>query len=272
MRPTIEFDGETVTVRYKNLTAKMNCSTIYFCHFGCKILGTIENKKQGKVIPEQLKVEWDQKFGKRKAWADKDTKRKLAKSLVLALQQANLSGITLWDTMRKGCDYWRPGKLITETVGFMRESKTELEVFYAREDSFCPPVELLDTFRKTDMMFGDYAQGYAQYLESNSIVELASVYILMELAKGHLSAFYCIDPYVPDYANPSEMLKVDYKDRKWLELLRNEGCHRVVLAEEIVKFLISKGLNVELLEVDSTFQRVHKRSFSKNQGKYYNYF
>lgn len=264
MRPIIDFDGETIIVRYKNLIAKMNCSTIYFCSFGCKILGNIENKEKKYFLPDELKLQWDKKFGTRKAWQDnKQSTVKLGKSLVLALEEAKLTGLTLWDTMRTGSDSWRPGGFLTVAADYIRKAQPTTDIFYAREDSFCPPTELLEKFKKTDMKFGDYAQEYYQYLTSNSVVELASAYILIELAKGNLSAFYCVDPHIPDYADPSETLTVEYKDRNWLELLRNEGCHRVVLAEEIVKFLTRKGFDVELLEVDSTFQKVHKRSVGK---------
>lgn len=256
MKPIIEFGTKTIVVSYNNLIAEVNSSAIRFCHFGCKVLGTLEN------IPDELKTTWDKEFGERKSWANKnEPKQKLAKSLLLALKEANLTSLTLWDTMRTGSDYWRPGKLLTDTVEYMRQSNQDIEVSYAREDNFCPPIDLLTKFRDTDMKFGDFAESYSEYLHSNSSVELLCAYILMELAKGRLSAFYCVDPYIPNYINRTEILSIPYKDRSWLTSLRYDGCHRIVLAEEVVKFFTGKGVSVNLLEVDSTFQKVHKRPF-----------
>lgn len=167
--------------------------------------------------------------------------------------------MTLWDTMRTGSDYWRPGKLLTESANLLREQLPAVNVFYAREDLFCPPELLLREFRETQMSFGEYAERYAQYLLVHKVPELASAHLLTELARGNLSIFYCVDPYVPAYGKAEEMLKVPYQQRSWIENLRFEGCHRVILTEEIIRYLIGKRLAVELYEIDHTFEIIHKQ-------------
>ncbi len=111
MTPEVEFNGQTIMVSVGGLLAEINAKKICFAHLGCKVLYTIEN------VPPNLKTYWDTKFGSHKAWANKlDSKGRLARTLQKAIEQCGLSGLTLWDTMRTGSDYWRPGKLLTESV------------------------------------------------------------------------------------------------------------------------------------------------------------
>jgi hypothetical protein len=166
--------------------------------------------------------------------------------------------------MRTGSDYWRPGKLLTETANLLREKLPAVNVFYAREDLFCPPESLLREFRETQISFGEYGERYAQYLRAHGAPELASAHLLTELARGNLSVFYCVDPFIPSYCKREEILHVPYQQRTWIESLRFEGCHRVVLAEEIMRFLIRKGLSVELYELDPTFELIHAKSYSQD--------
>jgi len=217
-------------------------------------LSTIEK------IPPELKNQWDQKFGKH--WkSKKESKKKLAVALEDAIQKSGQNGAVLWDTMRSGSDYWRPGKLLLEVVEEMNPRYT---ISYSREDFLCPPKKLLHEFMDSDMSFGEYAEQYAQYLKTGNILNMGMAYVLLGLARQQLPIFYCVDPYIPGYTNPNELFSnTPYKERYWLPAIPKEGCHRVILVEEIVKKFAKFNVAIHIFEVDSTRQISHKREYKK---------
>ncbi|KOR28436.1 hypothetical protein TI05_16955 [Achromatium sp. WMS3] len=146
-----------------------------------------------------------------------------------------------------------------------------LMLSYAREDDFCPQPDLLKEFMDKDsiMSFGEYAQRYAKYLQTNGILPLAMASVVFNLARKQLPIFYCIDPYIPNFADPTQFCsQMPYEQRTWLDKqyswFRTEGCHRVVLVEEIIKGFFKSGINtVELVEFDQTFEAIRYRSIKK---------
>ena len=241
-------------VTWHNISAQISTSNICIGHLGCKLLSTINN------IPPKLISHWDQKIGKH--WkSKKDSKSKLAMALEKAIQDSGQNGAILWDTMRTGSDYWRPGKLLSDVVEEMNE---QYKVSYSREDFLCPGKELLSKFMNSDMSFGEYAEQYAQYLRTGNILYVGMAHVLLGLAKHELPVFYCVDPYIPDYANPKELFSnMPYKERYWLPEIPKEGCHRIILVEEIVKKIAEYDVAVNVFEVDSTRQISHKREYKK---------
>jgi len=217
-------------------------------------------KRAKEVFPEALSSTWDKRFDR--AWrSSKDACEKLGKSLVCLLKQSGASAVVLWDTMRKGSDYWRPGKLLSKVAEQI--SSNDCRVSYAREDSLCPSPELLKEFLESEMPFGEYASGYADELSSSGAIELAALAVVMAQAQDQIAAFYCTDPYVPDYGDATKMLSgLPYGERHWLNELRLEGCHRVILAEEVARHLLATGIAVTIYEVDPTFQDAHARTWS----------
>lgn len=101
--------------------------------------------------------------------------------------------MVLYDTMRKGSDYWRPGNLLTLAAQVVRDNVPHHAVSYARQDVLCPPLELLEQFRTTAMTFGEYATEYAAYLrEGNpSPLSVAAGAVILAQLQGFLAAFYC---------------------------------------------------------------------------------
>ena len=143
-------------------------SNLCFAHFGCRLLATLleDFKKKSWPFPNELAAAWNKA---RPRWRDKkDAVARLADALRTATDACGLHGLVLLDTMRNGSDYWRPGKLLTDTVDRIRhEASQDWDVTYARDDRWCPPAELLDDFRKKEKMpFGEYAARYAQSLSS----------------------------------------------------------------------------------------------------------
>ena len=113
------------------------------------------------------------------------------------------------------------------------------------------------------MSFGQYALKYSEYLNHDGILQLAVASVIFNLAQGRLPVFYCVDPYIPGYGDPREFCShIPYDQRSWLSDLRAEGCHRVILAEEIVKVLLRYVNHVTVLEVDPTFEKTHCRCVS----------
>ena len=161
--------------------------------------------------------------------------------------------------MRNGSDYWRPGNLLTKTADGIRHKAPEGWVLtYARDDRWCPPAELLDEFRdKETMPFGEYAARYAKSLTGEAI-EAAAWAVISAQAQRKMAAFYCTDPYLPGYGDSTQTGTVTYEQRPWLdqrpgmERLREYGCHRVVLAEEVARFLVKCGASVVLYEIDQS--------------------
>lgn len=165
--------------------------------------------------------------------------------------------------MRNGSDYWRGGKLLSDVTGLLRAdgSSPPAEVAYSRADEWCPGADLLERFRKTPQMtFGQYAQDYAAQLGSSGGLEHACARALLSLASGLLPVLYCVDPFVPGYGN-SLHFGTPWATRSW-QGPRDVGCHRVVLAEEMAKFFLGLGMNVLVIELDQSFQRVHLRQYA----------
>ena len=268
--PQFELHADSVSLTWRNGKAEIPVDQIFLAHFGCRLLGTLATKDKklisdGEGLTQEQMANWDAKFGNRPAWRDaKDSVGRLAETLRKAAVSARCKSVTLWDTMRRGSDYWRPGKLLTDAANQLAASEVPVDVDYHRREDLCPPVKLLDKFKQdTQMSFGEYARHYAEHLRGKpELIEQTAARLVLELALGHLTVFYCTDPFIPDYSRSDEMLRVPYSDRYWLPTLRDEGCHRVILTEEIIRFFLNLGLRVKLLEIDQTFDRVLLRQFS----------
>lgn len=248
-----------ITVQPGNISVDWNgkllatTGQIVFGHMGCKLLGKL-------TVPGEIAAEWDQRYGHAVWSSDIKAIPRLAQTLYDAIYMAGTQGAVLWDTMRTGSDFWRPGKLLTDVADLVRKQNPKFEISYAREDAFCPPADLLDQFKKSAMTFGEYATGYAAYLKAGDLIRSAAERMVVDLARNLLPVFYCSDPYIPGYAHSADMLTVPYAERAWLKGLRFEGCHRIVLAEELAAFFREQGIPVRLLEIDQTFKRVHSRN------------
>jgi len=69
-----------------------------------------------------------------------------------------------------------------------------------------------------------------------------------------------VDPYIPHYQERHEFCSsTPYSQRHWLDDLRSDGCHRVILVEEIAKALLAYGVDVNVFELEPTFDRAHHR-------------
>jgi hypothetical protein len=130
-------------------------------------------------IPTPVADSWDREFG-RSCWRnDKDVTDRVARSLVNAMREANLDGLSLWDTMRNGSDYWRPGNLLLKVANIIRASTPGAEISYSRADELCPASELLEQFdADSSMTFGQYAEDYASFLRNQGGVETAALHLL----------------------------------------------------------------------------------------------
>ena len=112
------------------------------------------------------------------------------------------------------------------------------------------------------MSFGVYAEQYSQYLRTGGILDMGVAYVILALAQQQLPIFYCVDPYIPGYANPLEFFSpTPYEDRYWMPEFPKEGCHRVILVEEIGRRIADFKVPITLFEVDPTTQSVHKREY-----------
>ncbi|HYV35803.1 MAG TPA: hypothetical protein VE988_08880 [Gemmataceae bacterium] len=118
------------------------------------------------------------------------------------------------------------------------------------------------------MSFGQYAQEYADHLQcgSPSPIETAAAAVIVSQTQGHLAAFYCTDPHIPDYGDPEAILTgTPYNLRHWLDSmessLREPGCHRVILAEEIGRYFSRCGIKSEVIEIDQSRERHLRREF-----------
>ena len=86
--------------------------------------------------------------------------------------------------------------------------------------------------------------------------------VLFDLSRNKLPIFYCVDPYIPHFAKPDECCSdIPYDRRYWLHELRTEGCHRVILVEEIVKALLKYGVDVKVIELNPTFEESYLRHY-----------
>jgi len=240
---------------------KLPTTGVSLAHFGCKVLGNLK-----EPVPAAIMESWDQHFGSRKAWKQGSRAvEALSETLHKAAVEAGFRSLTLWDTMRTGSDFWRPGKLLSEAASLMVSQHPAIAVNFLKLDDLCPSIALLDEFRRDEAMpFAEYAHRYGEHLRGTAgLLERATERILLERAMGSLPAFYCVDPYIPGYAVAEEMLRVPYRQRTWMKELRSCGCHRVILAEEIIRFVLENGLGpVTLFELDATSRRVFRREFS----------
>ncbi|WP_295398873.1 hypothetical protein [uncultured Thiocystis sp.] len=246
----VEVRNDRIHARWGQTSAEIDAGRVCIGHLGCKLLGTLKQH-----VPPHLAEQWDQEFGRAQWRSTQNAKPKLATSLEMAIDLSGMKGAVFWDTMRTGSDYWRPGKLLTEAVGLLPDRYAG-RVAYAREDGFCPPRELLSEFMANEQMgFGEYAQRYAEYLNTGDRIPLAMVSVVFDLARSRLPIFYCVDPYIPHYADPRQFCSdIPYTERSWIEELRTDGCHRLVLVEEIVKAFYGHGIHVWILELISTFE------------------
>jgi hypothetical protein len=251
VKPIIESSANSINLSWDGVIAEIPKTGVCIAHLGCKQLHTIEN------VPVDLKEYWDRKIGP--AWRNKkDATGKLAHAFRDAIKASNLQGAVLWDTMRNGSDYWRPGKLLSQVAELLKPC----EISYAREDSLCPPQALLAAFMAEGsiMSFAQYAQHYCDYLHEDDRLSVAVAHVILNLARKQLPVFYCVDPYVPSYSNKAESFsEVPYAAREWEPRLREEGCHRVVLIEEIGKTLLRCGASLTVLEIDPPCQMAHVR-------------
>ena len=97
------------------------------------------------ALPEELLRRWDSKDPDWRRAGKKGAATSVGKALGCAAERAQMSGVELWDTMRGGSDYWRGGKLLSEAGGAM---KSDAAVTFARDDNLCPPLHLLEAFRR----------------------------------------------------------------------------------------------------------------------------
>jgi hypothetical protein len=224
---------------------------VILAHMGCKLLGTVK-------VPADLAAEWDRDLPRN--WrSKKNPKERLARSLCDAAGMSGLGGVELWDTMRRGSDYWRPGKLLTDVADLMRGMGVD-DIGYRREDALCPPTKLLHAFLHGDMPFGEYARRYAHHLHIHGGVEVAVSGVVSALACRRLPVFYCVDPHVPGYTRSALFMSdVPYEDRPYEHRLRLEGCHRYVLAEEVVRWFAGVGIEAASLELDQTWGQIQQR-------------
>lgn len=259
-----------IEVRVCGLSATWNSNLVPIAHLGCKTLDKLLSGYKGDVRRD-LGKKLDGRFAK--GWRDNSAATpRVADALACGIAQANtalggghvLQGAVLWDTMRKGSDYWRPGNLLTDVADAVRENH-RWEVAFQREDQLCPPSSLLEGFSKDPAFrFGAYAQEYSDYLQGAGSLDIAIAGVVANLACGRLPVFYCVDPYVPGYGDPTQVLShVRYDRRNWAAEpeLRDVGCHRVVLVEEIARRLLKCGARVQILALDPTFQTCHAEIF-----------
>jgi hypothetical protein len=222
-------------------------------HLGCQHIRNSIKKVSG--LPAIIREPLDRKYGS--SWSKVGRAAECVTAAVaFAVVKAGLDGATLVDTLRFGCDYWRPGKLVTEVADSLR--KRGLEMAYAREDALCPDAGVLDRFREDRSMgFAEFASAYEQKLLSDDRAGLrvAAFVAVKSLAMKLLPVYYCTDPYIPDYAPALHDDKTPFANRQYPEdpadYLRQRGCHRVVLTECLARFLASLGTSVSVYELDA---------------------
>lgn len=251
----IQFDAtkQEVTMRDGELFATAT-GPLRFGHLGCKVLKTVPEdlKKAGASMPESLAEFWDVEApGWRKA-PPAGAAGAVANSLRRARTISKAEGIELWDTMRGGSDYWRPGKLLSDAAGMLAEGV----VTFRRHEALCPPRLLLDRFRnEPGMSFPEYARHYADYLLDQGRLEIALAAVVEAQARGRVPVFYCTDPFIPGYAKKSESFSdTPFDQRAWplAPTLREAGCHRVILCDLLGARLRKERIAFQLLELDPT--------------------
>jgi len=89
----------------------------------------------------------------------------------------------------------------------------------------------------------------------DGFLSLAMASVLFDLARNKLPIFYCVDPYIPHFADKTEFgFDIPYSQRHYIDELRTEGCHRIVLVEEIAKAFVKVGVKPRVVELNSTFE------------------
>ena len=261
-------EGERLVVSDGDLRASA-APPVSFGHLGCRTLGKVLEDRKGAQkdaltagktpppdLPPELIAEWDRKMpGWRKS---KSATGDVGRALREAQVASRTKGLELWDTMRGGSDYWRPGKLLSDAA-----EVASVRVEYARLDELCPPKALLVEFRR-GMTFPEYARQYSEWLTADSRIDLGVAAVVRAQARGLLAVFYCTDSFIPGYADPRELATpIPYEKRRWFLAsdLRDEGCHRVVLADLIARRLATLGVGGSVLEIDPTTQSVKARRF-----------
>ena len=240
----------------------LRTDTVQFGHLGCKLLATV--RPVGQLPPEVIS-RWNTEYGSYGAWRRPGPVReRVAVALANVLRATGLLGAILWDTMRKGSDYWRPGAHLSDVAILLRENHPDLDVSYARDDAMCPPAHLLESFRSDEnMSFGAFAHAYAEYLQSSGGLERAAAAVLMAASTGQLAIFYCVDPYIPGYARSADLAAaVPYTERTWLPGFRDDGCHRFILAEELMRFFTRRSVSCQVFEIDQTLGQARMREFA----------
>ena len=266
---TVHWEHPVAQVVEGLMTATVTSGTLRIAHVGCSLPATcLPSKKDSYELHATVETFLDHQYGSRKNWKTslKSTSL-LGRSLRCLTQVSGANGIHLVDTMRGGSDYWRPGKLLSDGVQEMRQGVIDgspAPVSYGRFDELCPSLQLLERFRKHDSMsFGNYAAEYANELLGNGALEKALADCIVQNSRGWLPVFYCTDPYIKGYCPSTEALS-PYTTRNWTPQLRQTGCHRVVLVEELTRRIIAQGFTVEVFELDQLSQAgLHRRVFSR---------
>lgn len=239
-------DGHFLIARWGTSEAVIPASEVQLAHMGCKLIGTIRKELSAEAVSTL-----DAMHGK--AWRKTDgAKQKLASLLTGAAESAGLNGLSLFDTMRRGSDYWRPGALLTDAANLTPESLQE-NTQYIRLDSLCPNADLLRAFQSdSEMRFSEYAKRYTAELEAHQTLTLAAVKTVFEISAGRLPVLYCVDPYVGSFGTLSQKHPADF---------REVGCHRIPLVNAIARRFLAAGVSsVRILELDQLSQTVHHRA------------
>lgn len=258
---------DRIEVRWGSLVGSVERKALALAHLGTPL----ELPRQD--VPEDLAARWDARYDKRRSSKKRDQSAwnwcrgpktvACAEALRSALVQSGLAGVVIRDTMRNGSDYWRPGKLLSQVAGSLSKGDCPCEASFARHDATCPPTHLLNAFSGPDRPFGWYVDAYARYLRESGTVERTAAEVVFDLARGRLPVFFCSDPYIPDYCDPTQVPDIPYLERSWTRApgLRSVGCHRVILVEELVRHFREHGLGVALYKSDPTAGESYQRRY-----------
>jgi hypothetical protein len=267
MTPDMRVHDDRIEVRWGSLLASVESHALAFAHLGTPL----ELPKQD--APEELAAQWDARYGKRRSsrrnnqpawnWCRGPKTAACAEALRSAVIQSGHTGVVIRDTMRNGSDYWRPGKLLSQVAASLAEGQPTYEASFSRDDAACPPPGLLDAFMSSNRPFAWYADAYANYLRDSGTVERTAAEIVLDLARDRLPVFFCSDPYIPGYCDPAQVPATPYLERSWTPEpgLRSAGCHRVILASELVRHFRERGLGVILYEADPTAAKSYRRRY-----------
>lgn len=251
-----------------DIVARTSANGVRFAHLGCRCLKAVVDdrkraqlhaRKQGRPVPPDVPLAvidtWTHKIPHWKTAGSKTAAENVGRALEAAMLASGARGLDLWDTMRRGSDYWRPGALLSDALAFTRQGTVE----FFREEGLCPPATLLDAFRASEefrMPFNEFAERYAEWLLEGERLDRAVRAVVWALARRRLAVFYCTDPFIPGYADGSEWARADVPigDRAWplASALPEGGCHRVVLADLLAQRLRALGCAGEVLEIDPT--------------------